>query len=204
MIAIIDYGLGNAGSIKNMLKKLNTRSVITSKSSDIHNSKAIIIPGVGNFDQGVRNIEELTFFDDLNNIACIEKRPILGICLGMQLMTNKSEEGTSNGLGWIDAEVIRFSDSHGPVPNMGWGYITDIANQNLFKDMGRNYKFYFVHSYYVKCNDKKNILSRTEYGKKFVSSFIKDNLMGVQFHPEKSHQYGINFFKNWLDYYNLG
>tara|TARA_B100000963_G_C22631831_1_gene675321 strand:+ start:1269 stop:1883 length:615 start_codon:yes stop_codon:yes gene_type:complete len=203
LITILDYGLGNVGSIRNMLKKVGVNSIITSKVEDILSANAIIIPGVGSFDQGMNNLKNLNCFDLLNQIAKSDKVPILGICLGMQLMTKKSEEGVEDGLGWIDAEVLKFSDSHGPVPNMGWGFIKDLKTSNIYRNIGREYKFYFVHSFFVNCFDKNDILSETNYGDDFVSSFQKKKILGVQFHPEKSHQFGINFFKNWLDHYSI-
>jgi len=203
LIAILDYGLGNVGSIKNMLKKIGMKSVITSDEEDILSANAIILPGVGSFDHGILNLRSLDCFKTLNYCALEKKIPILGICLGMQLMTKSSEEGIENGLGWIDAAVIRFCESSGPVPNMGWGYINDIKQNGMFQDFGRPYKFYFVHSYYVECSDNNIILTQTKYGDSFVSSFLKDNILGVQFHPEKSHQFGINFFKNWINFYSI-
>ncbi len=204
MIVIIDYNMGNPGSIDNMIKKIGYESVITHDIEIIKVAKKIILPGVGSFDKGIENLKNLNLWDILNYKAIKEKTPILGICLGMQLMTKKSEEGHEEGFGWIDAETLkfRFEGNHLKIPHMGWNSIKIMKATNLFKNMEDDEnRFYFVHSYYVKCNNKVDVLTLTYYGYDFVSSFEKENIIGVQFHPEKSHKYGLALLKNFLEQY---
>lgn len=201
MIAIIDYGCGNLGSIKNMIRKVGGEAIITSDSVQIKQAKKIILPGVGSFDTGMNSLKKSGFIDVLNEKALIEKVPVLGICLGMQLMTKGSEEGIEPGLGWFDAQTIKFKfekDSKNKIPNMGWKYVHQQKPSAYFKDMYEDPRFYFVHSYYVQSNIKEDILTLTSYGNEYVSGFEKDNLCGVQFHPEKSHKYGMKLFSNFL------
>lgn len=193
-IIILDYGLGNLGSIKKMLKKVGFKSEIAFDADDIKGATHLIIPGVGSFDAGMRLINESGLRPVIEYLALEKKIPILGICLGMQLLTKSSSEGKVSGLGWVDAEVIKFPDSDLKVPHMGWNYL-DV------KEPGESYfskdkvKFYFVHSYYVKCFNETEIMATASYGFNFCASFKKNNIYGVQFHPEKSHHYGISFFK---------
>jgi len=205
MIVIIDYGLGNLGSIKNMLKKIGVDSVITSDLDTISNAKKIILPGVGSFDNGIKNLDDLGLIPILNRKVLEESIPILGICLGMQLFTKSSEEGTLDGLGWVNAESVKFKTEHlkerFSVPHMGWEYITQQKESKLMLDMYQESKFYFVHSYYVKCNIDTDVLFGSNYIHDFVSAFEKDNIIGVQFHPEKSHKFGMKLLKNFVDNY---
>jgi len=199
MIVIIDYGLGNLGSIKNMIKKIGFDSVISSDHQVIKQGTKLILPGVGSFDRGMTELKNRNLIDLLNVLVNQTKIPVLGICLGMQLMTNSSEEGIENGLGWIDAEVKKFvfDNKYLKVPHMGWNYIRKVKESNFFNSTNSD-RFYFVHSYYVDCNDNEDILSKTEYGLDFVSSFKKENIMGIQCHPEKSHKFGMDFLKSFL------
>ena len=202
MIVIIDYGMGNVGSILNMLKSIHTEAIISSKISEIRKAEKIILPGVGAFDYAVKNLNKLGMIEPLNEVVIDKKIPILGICLGMQLLTKKSEEGTLKGLGWIDAETIRFrfdKNSSLKVPHMGWNEVQITQTNPLFKDMYPDPRFYFVHSYYVKCNNDKNIMTTTKYGSDFTSSLVKENILGVQFHPEKSHKFGKLLLKNFVE-----
>lgn len=201
MITIINYGMGNLGSIENMLKKIGCKSVITSKVSDIKNAKKIILPGVGSFDNGMLNIKKLKLLPILNQKVIKEKIPVLGICLGMQLMTSKSQEGKLKGLGWIDAEVKRFdSDAKGlKVPQMGWNTVNIKKKDRLADGLNNQSRFYFVHSYYVVCNKREDVLFETEYGNLFTSGFSHSNIFGVQFHPEKSHKFGLQLLKNFSE-----
>lgn len=205
MITIIDYGLGNLGSIKNMLKKIGAESEITSDIGKIRTAKKLILPGVGAFDNGMQNLEDLGLVEILNQKVKVEKTPILGICLGMQLFTNKSEEGNKSGLGWINAETIKFNpDSETKkftIPHMGWEYISQIKSSKLLEGMYEEPKFYFVHSYHVVCKDEEDVLLRTDYILNFDSAFEKENIIGVQFHPEKSHKFGMKLFKNFVENY---
>lgn len=203
MIVIIDYKTGNLGSIKNMLKKFGESSVITSDSNEIEKADKLILPGVGAFDQGMGYLRELGLIEILRKKVQMEKTPILGICLGMQLMSNSSEEGKENGLGWVDAKTIKFkfhSDVRLPIPNMGWNSIEIKKEHYLMKDIGAESRFYFVHSYHVVCNNEQDLLATSNYGITFNSAFAKDNVMGTQFHPEKSLKYGMNVLRNFATY----
>lgn len=203
MIVIIDYGVGNIGSILNMLKKLGSQAMISSSIEDIEKADKLILPGVGAFDTGMGKLNEKGFVEILKYKTHEQKTPILGICLGMQLMTKKSEEGALSGLGWFDAETIKFkfpeSEKKLKIPNMGWNYVDVCKSSNLFKDMFEDPKFYFVHSYYIKCNNEKDVLTTSNFYLDYVSAFERDNIFGVQFHPEKSHKYGLKLLKNFSD-----
>ena len=197
MITIIDYKCGNISSVKNIIKKAGYKSIITNDPIEIQKSDKIILPGVGSFDYGMNKLKELKLIEPLK-IHVLNNKPILGICLGMQLMTNSSEEGVEEGLSLIDAEVIKFKlKKKFPIPHMGWNSIK-VAKENPVLEKNEFNKFYFVHSYYVNCNSSSDILTTTEYSERFVSSFQKGNIYGVQFHPEKSHKYGLSLIKKFM------
>jgi len=202
-IVIIDYGLGNLGSIRNMLKKIGAEGAISSNVSDIEGAEKLILPGVGNFDQGMRNLEALGLVPVLENKVIQKKTRILGICLGMQLFARKSEEGKSTGLGWIDAEVVRFKfddkERHLKIPHMGWNLVEIRQKNPLFEEMYPEPRFYFVHSYHVACRNEEEVLTQTFHGYNFVSSVKKENIYGVQFHPEKSHKFGMKLLDNFVN-----
>jgi glutamine amidotransferase len=187
-----------------MLKKIRVESVITSDPEEIAGATKIILPGVGSFDQGMTNLINLQIKDILNKKATEDKIPVLGICLGMQLMTLRSEEGTLQGLGWIDAETIKFRFDN-PVqfksPHIGWNFIKQHKESNLLRNMNPESRFYFVHSYYIRSNNPSYILTSTVYEREFTSSFEKGNIIGVQFHPEKSHKFGMALLKNFAEQY---
>lgn len=201
-IVIIDYGMGNVGSIQNMLKFLGADSIVTSDKNEIEDAEKLILPGVGHFKSAMLNICKLDLLELIKTQVLEEKKPILGICLGMQLMCSHSEEGDVPGLGLIEAKVqkFRFLDKEKlKVPHMGWNKVKLINSQSqIIKESQENSRFYFVHSYYVKCDNSCDVLTKTDYGLNFDSSFEKGNIFGVQFHPEKSHSYGINLFKNFI------
>lgn len=203
MIVVIDYDCGNIGSILNMLKKIGAQAKISSSVDDIRNAEKLILPGVGSFDTGISNLKEKAFWEVLNYKALDQKVPILGICLGMQLMTKRSEEGKMAGLGWFDAETLKFPTTSNEgkirVPHMDWEYVFLQKESKLFKDMYEEPRFYFVHSYYISCSNKEDITTLSNYSLDFVSAFEKDNLYGVQFHPEKSHKYGLKLLQNFSD-----
>jgi glutamine amidotransferase len=203
-IVIIDYGMGNVGSINNMLKYLGARAEISANHEVIKTADKLILPGVGHFDRAMENIIRKSLLDLLNEMALIKKVPFLGICLGMQLMCNSSEEGSVKGLGFVDAEVKKFSfqdENDLKIPHMGWNDINPSKESSLLNGLEEMSRFYFVHSYFVDCVNVADKLATTQYGHDFVSAFEHDNLIGVQFHPEKSHRFGITLFKNFLSSY---
>jgi glutamine amidotransferase len=204
MITIIDYGMGNLGSIANMIKKVGGKSIITSDINEIKNAKKIVLPGVGAFDNAVENLKKFDLWNLLKNKIFIEKVPIMGICLGMQLLTKGSEEGNLEGLGCINAytKKFKFEDNKLKIPHMGWNIVKLQKKSLLFEGMEKQEnRFYFVHSYAVECYEKEDILTTTYYGYEFVSSFEKENIIGCQFHPEKSHKFGMKLFKNFVEKY---
>jgi len=202
MITILDYGLGNIGSLKNMFKRINQHVNITSKPSEIIQSNKLVIPGVGSFDAAMDSINNICGLREaLDFKALNHKIPILGICLGMQLLTNKSEEGDLEGLKWIPGEVKKFPQtSKFKIPHMGWNEVkTNNSNTKITKNIEKGTRYYFVHSYYVKVYNKENSFLKTKYNILFDSGIHKENLYGVQFHPEKSHKYGMNILKNFSE-----
>jgi len=203
MIAIVDYGMGNLGSIFNMFRKIGVPAELTSDPGEIRNAAKIVLPGVGSFDAGMRNLEERGFIPVLRAAAVECRVPILGICLGMQLMAGKSEEGTLPGLGWLDADVVRFPSlvegDRLKVPHMGWNLLEPRRECALFQGAGPGLRFYFVHSYHVVCRDPSDVAATTRYGADFVSAFQHGNLYGVQFHPEKSHRFGMALLRNFAE-----
>jgi len=201
MIVVIDYGMGNLGSISNIVKKVGHKSIITSNIEEIKKATKLILPGVGSFDNGMKNLRELGLIEVLNQKVVEQKTPILGICLGMQLMTKSSEEGKLAGLGWVDAKTKKFVSDTLKVPHMGWNIVNQKKNSKLFNEIKSEKRYYFVHSYYVESNDKKDVLTFTNYGHEFVSSFEKENIIGAQFHPEKSHKFGMSLIKNFMENY---
>ena len=202
MLVIIDYGMGNLGSIFNMLKKLRANVVISSQSEDIEKAQKLILPGVGSFDNGMERLRGLNIEEVITRRVCNDGVPILGICLGMQLFTKKSEEGSTNGLGWINAETKRFQfdDIYHElkIPHMGWNYITMKKSNSLLANVGDDHRFYFVHSYHVVCENRQDVLATASYGYEFDACVALNNIYGTQFHPEKSHRFGLNVLNNFL------
>ena len=196
--------MGNTGSIMNMIKKVGGRSTISSNPEEIFNAEKLILPGVGAFDKGMDNLKKKGLLPVLNEAVLKKKVPILGICLGVQLFTKSSEEGVLPGLGWIDGQTLGFKqvpDFNLKIPHMGWNTV-DVAARDqelLFKDMDAEPRFYFVHSFYLKCSDPADSMCRSRYGITFVSGVHKENIYGTQFHPEKSHKFGLKIIKNFLD-----
>lgn len=197
MISIVDYGLGNIGSIVKIINHVGYDAKRVSTPESIKKSTLLILPGVGSFDNAMESLNSLNLIGALNEMALVKKIPVLGICLGMQIMCKSSEEGALAGLGWVDANVSRFKLKNKKVPHMGWNSVLPSKTTRLY-DKKNESKFYFVHSFYVECKNKEDIASTTKYEIQFTSSFEVNNIYGVQFHPEKSHIFGINFFKNFL------
>ncbi|MCK9236129.1 MAG: imidazole glycerol phosphate synthase subunit HisH [Bacteroidales bacterium] len=200
MIYIVDYGMGNLGSVQNMLKHIGIPSQIVDDPCVLEKANKILLPGVGSFDQAMKHIQQKGFLRILNQKALTEKIPVLGICLGMQLLTNGSEEGILPGLGWIDAKTIRFPINNGlKVPHMGWNIVHTSFPNLLTKKLPEESRFYFVHSYYVKVVNEENSILKTDYGVRFDAAIQKNNIYGVQFHPEKSHKFGMQILKNFAE-----
>jgi imidazole glycerol-phosphate synthase subunit HisH len=205
MIAILDYGVGNSGSIHNMIRRIGGQSIITSNEDVVASASGYILPGVGAFDHGMSKLKSSGILDVLEYRVMKENTPILGICLGMQMLFNNSEEGDLPGLGWINGSVKKFKFTNDvdqkklKVPHMGWNLVKPRMHQSLFKELEQEARFYFVHSYYVSCNRAEDILGTTKYGSEFVSSVARGNIFGVQFHPEKSHRFGMMLFENFLE-----
>lgn len=205
MISILNYGMGNLASIQNMFRKVGVPCKVIASVGEVNEARAMVIPGVGKFDNAMSRIESMGLRGSLEEAAFSRRIPILGICLGMQLMTRGSEEGLLPGLGWINAESRRiigaYQDSR--VPHMGWNLVT-IKKPSPYFDFGlAEHRFYFVHSYAIHCDNPADVLTTTLYAGEFISAFSVGNLLGVQFHPEKSHKYGENFFRHYAVAHSL-
>jgi len=201
MITIIDYGAGNIKSIQNMLKKIGVNSILTKDVSKIEAANKLILPGVGHFDHGMRQLKNSGLIEVLNKKVIEQQTPILGICLGAQMLGNKSEEGQEQGLGWIDMTIIKFNKQllgeNLKVPHMNWNEINLKKDTPLFNKLNNESRFYFVHSFHMKTANTKDILCTSEHGYEFVSGVNKNNIYGVQFHPEKSHKFGMQLLQNF-------
>ena len=201
-IVIVDYSMGNLNSVRKKLIQLKANVAISSDPEVILNADKLILPGVGHFEKAVEIMHQKGLWDVLNKSVLIDKKPILGICLGMQLMTKFSEEGNVNGFGWIDATVVRFHVQDTlkfKIPHMGWNHIEIKKESSLMKGLTDQSEFYFVHSYHVKTDDKTIVLNETNYETNFVSAFEKEHVFGVQYHPEKSHDSGKLLLNNFLE-----
>lgn len=205
MIVILDYHMGNHHSVKRKLDKLGVQSMVSSDPKDLLTADKIIMPGVGHFGKAMENLRTLSLIDTLNKAVLDDKKPILGICLGMQLMAESSEEssdGNTKGLGWINGSVKRFQVSDSlryKVPHIGWNTISASKVSRLLTGIQTGEEFYFVHSYFMELNDPSEELTLTTYEQPFTSAVEKGNIYGVQFHPEKSHTIGMQLLKNFVD-----
>lgn len=203
MIVIVDYGVGNLGSIKNMLKKAGFKAEPSSDPAVIREAEKLILPGVGAFDAAMRKFRETGLVSVVGELVLEKKIPVLGLCVGLQLMTKGSEEGTEAGLGWFDAETVRFKfdveHAHLKVPHMGWNEIRVCREHPLVTGLDAESRFYFVHSYHVVAKEMDAVLATTEYGVTIHSILGRDNIMGAQFHPEKSHKFGLQLLKNFAE-----
>ena len=201
MTGIIDYGLGNLGSLYNMLDVIGEDSIISDNPQKLHECDRLILPGVGSFDAGMKNLEEKSLINCLKKEVS-EGKSILGICLGMQLLGRKSEEGSSLGLGFIPFDTVKFSFDKTlklKIPHMGWDIVTFTQENKLLSEIDGRQRYYFVHSYHAKCDSERNVLMRCEYGYEFAASVVNENVYGVQFHPEKSHDFGMRLLKNFVE-----
>lgn len=202
MITVIDCDMGNVRSVLNMLKKIGCQARITSDLAEIRAATALILPGVGSFDHGMFNLAEKGMIPVLREKVLAGGTPFLGICLGMQLLTKQSEEGSREGLGWVEASTVRFVfpelQPRPPVPHMGWNTVVPGAGEGLFRGLEGAPRFYFVHSYHVSCERDDLVIGTTGYGRPFVSALRKGNIVGTQFHPEKSHRFGMTLLRNFV------
>jgi len=194
-ISIVDYGMGNVGSIKNMLTRIGATVEIVNEPDGVHQAERLILPGVGSFDHAIAQLKELDLVTVLNQRVAHDGVPILGLCLGMHLFCRGSEEGVLPGLGWIDAEVRRFDLGDQartlPVPHMGWNRVQPTSEDpSVLADPDEGARYYFAHSYHAVCDHESDVIGTTEYGYRFHSGFKRDNIIGLQFHPEKSHRFG--------------
>lgn len=202
MVTVIQYGLGNVGSILSMCKYIGVNARITESSEEIENATSLVLPGVGSFDEAMIFLANNKMIDILKYKVEEQKTPILGICLGMQLLTKGSEEGIMPGLSFIDAQCVRFDFKEDKmkfkVPHMGWNNLYPSENQlSLFPAINSELRYYFAHSYHIEYNSE-NVVATSEYGYRFVAAIKKDNIFGVQFHPEKSHQFGMKFLESYF------
>jgi glutamine amidotransferase len=201
LIVIVDYGIGNIHAVLNMLKRIGAVAEISADIKKIERADKLILPGVGSFDFGMENLQKSGLVPVLNEKVLNQKIPVLGICLGMQLMTQKSDEGVLTGLNWIEGDVKKFRfdalNYKRKIPHMGWNTVHTRKDHVIFSEKNIERRFYFVHSFYVDCFDDQDILTVTNYGVEFVSSFQKENIIGMQFHPEKSHKFGMEVMTNF-------
>lgn len=200
-VAIVNYGMGNLHSVYHKLSFPNVHPIVTSDSKEILNADKIILPGVGHFGKAMCNLKEQGLYDVLNEAVLVKKTQILGICLGMQLLANESEEGNTHGFGWVNARVVKFrieDKVRYKIPQTGWNTATICKESNLFQGIENNSEFYFLHSFHYAETCKEDKLTTTEFEYEYVSAVEKDNIFGTQFHPEKSHRQGLQLFKNFI------
>jgi glutamine amidotransferase len=203
LIAIVDYDTGNVGSVFNMIRKAGGTPVITRDPTILRQADKLVLPGVGAFDEAMGNLEKFGLIEILNDLVIDRRKPVLGVCLGAQLMGRESEEGNKPGLGWLDAKLVRFRPAEGltlRVPHMGWNMVEPQSEGGgIFDDVTRPMRFYFVHSYYMVANDPSIVLARSTYGSEFTSAMAHKNILSMQFHPEKSHKYGLQVYRNFVE-----
>lgn len=201
MITIIDYGVGNIYAFQNVYKRLNIPTKIAKTESDLVDVERLILPGVGSFDYAMTQLNNSGMREKLDELVLEQKKPVIGICVGMQMMANRSDEGKLDGLKWIDASVKKFDESTikyvTKLPHMGWNDVSPVDANPLFIGLERDALFYFLHSFYFHCNVEADSIAKSIYGINFTSSVNHDNIYGIQFHPEKSHHYGETLLHNF-------
>ena len=198
MIVVLDYGVGNLASIVNMLRSAGATVRSSSSAEDVRAAERLILPGVGHFDHGMRMLNRSGLRDALEESAFVQRKPVLGICLGAQMLGRASEEGTEPGLGWIEMSVRRLPEAPSVrVPHMGWNQLTLKQESPLFVGMANDARFYFVHSYFMACDDSASVVATTTHGVEFTCAVRCDNIAGVQFHPEKSLRHGLALLRNF-------
>lgn len=203
MIAIIDYGLGNVLAFVNVYKRLNIPVSVAKSADDLNNATKLILPGVGSFDRAIKQFDQSGMRRTVEHLVLRQGMPALGVCVGMQMLAASSDEGVLPGLGWIDGKVKKIDVAALPrgtyLPHMGWNDVKPVVDGGLFKGMELDARFYFLHSYYFECNQQADILAVTDYGGLFSCAVRRDNVYGVQFHPEKSHHFGSQLLKNFAE-----
>jgi len=203
MIALIDYGSGNINAIANIYKRLNIEFEATKDPDRLKKAKKLILPGVGDFDETMELLNNLGVVNALNELVVEKKIPILGVCVGMQILGESSEEGKIKGFGWIKGNVRKIDESllktKPHLPHMGWNTVNPVKKDPVFDNVNKKNGFYFLHSYYFDCQNQEDILATSDYGKTFASAIRHENVYGFQFHPEKSHQNGVELFKNFAN-----
>lgn len=199
MIVVVDYGVGNIASVLNMLKKVGAKAKASNSPQDLEQAHKLILPGVGAFDAGMRTLRASGLIDVLDEQVLSERKPVMGICLGSQMLGCRSEEGEEPGLGWIDMDIVRFEKRDGrKVPHMGWNLVSPRVEHPILAGVNEESRYYFVHSYYMLPKMESNTLLVANYGQEFAAGVMKDNIYGFQFHPEKSHKFGMQLFKNFV------
>lgn len=203
MIAIVDYGLGNIAAFANVYNRANIKVTVAKSSDDLKSASRLILPGVGHFDHAMELLQRSGMRDTLDRLVLGDKVPVIGICVGMQILARSSEEGALPGLGWIDADVRAFKSWEAardlPLPHMGWNDVCPRGVDPLFNGLERDARFYFLHSYYVGCDRQDDVLATCDYGAEFSCAVRHANVYGVQFHPEKSHSFGNRLLKNFAE-----
>lgn len=199
MISIIDYGLGNVLAFRNVYEQLNIPVSIARDASDLAKSTKLILPGVGAFDYAMERLAASGMRGPIEELVLQKKMPLLGVCVGMQMLADSSEEGGQDGLAWIDGTVRKFRGDSLALPHMGWNDVKQAPAAKLFADMENDARFYFLHSYYFECRDAGDVLATSDYGGEFSCAVKKGNIYGVQFHPEKSHHWGKQLLKNFAE-----
>lgn len=200
MIGIIDYGVGNIKAFANIYKNFNMSYKIVKNISEFENVTKLILPGVGSFDHAMTSLQNSGMREKLDELVLNDKLPILGICVGMQMLAKSSKEGELLGLGWIDGVVKKFDKSKikdGPLPHMGWNLLNIKKDNKIFENLEKNPRYYFLHSYYFECNNKEDVIATSNYGEQFECMINHDNIYGIQPHPEKSHHNGMQLLKNF-------
>lgn len=203
MIVVVDYDTGNVASVLNMLKKAGAEAQVSRDPQVLRRARKLVLPGVGAFDEAMGNLRRFELLDVLNELVLERRVPILGVCLGAQLMAGSSEEGVQPGLGWLNARIVRFRAPEGQalrIPHMGWNVVqAEAEGGGIFRDVPQPMRFYFVHSYHMVVDEPGIELASTVYGYRFTSAMGRANILSMQYHPEKSHKYGLQVYRNFVE-----
>jgi len=199
VISIIDYGLGNVLAFRNVFERLNIPVAVAKTCDDLKRATRLILPGVGAFDGAVQKLQASGMRELIEEMVVVQKIPVLGVCVGMQMLAASSEEGELTGLGWIAGRVRKFKASALPLPHMGWNDVEAAKSARLCSGLETEARFYFLHSYYFECQNSEHALASADYGGAFTCAVRQENIYGVQFHPEKSHRCGMQLLKNFAE-----